>query len=133
MLWAAKVLIYWALVHGFTYYLYEQVVMLQWWYQSQDDGWVELKLASHHLYLKSQEANASLNSWLETYQLEEKLQRDCAYMLLRGAPWKEKKLKQIKKDDLCEKMAAKILRGKKFVVNPKLAPQIQVYFATNRF
>ena len=43
--------------------------------------------------------------------MKEKFQRDRAYELLRGARWKVKKAKQIEKDDLCEKMAAKILSG----------------------
>ena len=66
---------------------------------------------------KTQRAKSSLNSWLETfrletYRLEEKFQRDRAYELLRGEPWKVKKNKQIEKDDLCEFMAAKILNDK---------------------
>ena len=60
---------------------------------------------------KTQGAKASLNSWLETSRLEEKFQRDRAYELLRGEPWKVKKDKQIEKDNLCELMAAKILNG----------------------
>ena len=60
---------------------------------------------------KTQGAKASLNSWLETSRLEEKFQRDRAYMLLKGEPWKEKKPQQKAKDDICEQMAQKILNG----------------------
>ena len=60
---------------------------------------------------KTQGSQSSLESWVETSQLEEKFQRDRTYELLEGKPWKTKKTAQIEKDDRCEEMARKILNG----------------------
>ena len=56
-------------------------------------------------------AKATLQSWIEVARNEEKFQRDRAYDLLSGEPWKTKYDPQIAKDDLCEEMARKILNG----------------------
>ena len=56
-------------------------------------------------------AKATLQSWIEVARNEEKFQRDRAYDLLSGEPWKTKYDAQIAKDDLCEEMARKILNG----------------------
>ena len=56
-------------------------------------------------------AKPTLHSWVELSRDEEKFQRDRAFDLLQGEPFKTKKPAQIAKDDLCEEMARKILNG----------------------